>query len=178
MTSKRAPLLLALVAFGIALLAACGGGSDSTPTPSPTAIATIDPNATLTARPTRTAAGGTSSAQVCALITATDVAALIGTVSATQPTSGQCVWTGANGTLTAQLELETTLNTAVLKVGALPSGAEAVSVGDAAYFSGSQIVGRKGLYVFKISTTVQTSNLKDSLTMLAQSAAAGLPASP
>lgn len=108
----------------------------------------------------------------------TDVAAFIGTISAIQPTSGQCEWTGANGTLTAQMELETTVDAATQKVDAFASGAEAVSVGDAAFFSGSQIVGRKGLYVFTISTTVQASNLKDTLLALAQSAAAGLPAAP
>jgi hypothetical protein len=178
MTGKRAPLLLALLALGIALLAACGAGSDSTPTPSATAIATIDPNATATARPTRTPVGGTSAPAACALVTPTEVAAFIGTISAIQPTSGQCDWTGANGTLTAQLELETTVDAATQKVNAFPSGAEAVSAGDAAFFSGNQIVGRKGLYVFTISTTVQASNLKDSLTKLAQSAAAALPAAP
>jgi hypothetical protein len=178
MTGKRAPLLLALIAFGIALLAACGGGSDSTPTPSGTAIPTVDPNATVTARPTRTAAGGTAAPEACALVTETDVAALIGTISAIQPTSGQCDWTGANGTLTAQLELETTVDAATQKVSAFASGAEAVSAGDAAFFSGSQIVGRKGLYVFTISTTVQASILKDSLATLARSAASALPAAP
>jgi hypothetical protein len=174
----RAAVLLAPVGFGIALLAACGGGSGSTPPASRTAVPTIDPNATLTAGPTSSPAGGTSAPQACALITAADVAALIGTVSATQPTGGQCDWTGANGTLTVTLEAEPTVDAGTKKVNGFAPYAVAVSAGDAAFFGGSQIVGRKGLYVFGLTTTVQMSNLKGALVALAQSAASSLPAGP
>jgi hypothetical protein len=174
--NRTLTLLPVAISGALVLLTACGGGSDSTPTPSPTVRATIDPNATVTARPTRTPAGS-SAPDVCSLISPASVVTLIGALSGTtSPDSGQCDYTGADGQLTVQLETEPTV-AATQKVDAFSSGAEAVSAGDAAFFSGGQVVARKGLYVLVLTTTVQKDNLKDTLVGLAQSAAASLPAS-
>jgi hypothetical protein len=175
MTPNRTlTLLLAAIACALVLLTACGGGSDSTPTPSPTVRATADPNATLS--PTSTPASS-SVPDVCSLISPASVVTLIGRMTYTTPDSGECDYTGADGNLTVQLETEPTVAAATQKVDVFSPGAEAVSAGDAAFFGGKQIVARKGLHVFVLTTTVQKDNLKDALVALAQSAASSLPAS-
>jgi hypothetical protein len=181
---KRTTLVLtAAMLVALLALAACGGGDDPTPSPNasgtPVPFRTLAPGETATSRPTRTGVATPVGAvpQPCSLVNLADVQLLIGSITSTQPGTGECVHTGDTGVLTVHLEPKAETEAAATQKLTEIAGTtgEVAAVEDAGFYvSDSEIAGRKGLYVFTLTSTKPG---REVLLTLAQTAAANLPTS-